>query len=261
MTIAISTADSEVLYSAKVPFHIFEDLYYPSSKILSALQGGISPSEVQLKPDDPETMILMAELSFCIVSKWNTVASYLLLEDCDIENFKEAYCYSNSPPTVQQEAAFQVMLTWLERSEQCHTNLQRLIDAFKSIGVTIGTQKLSQNMYVHNHKDKNFHQVLRGSVAELSRRVASRRKFIGRLLGMTENDIASAASRGGSESDRIKKNIEETIAILDWWATINGYGATLSKLENVIYAVHEHSGHKLEGVIYFLTASIQTGEE
>lgn len=219
---------------------------------MSALQGIISPSEVNLRCDDPDTMILMAELSFYTVSKWREVAEYLSLNDYDIDNLEESYINSNST-LLQQEAAFQMMLTWITTSTG---DLQCLIDAFKTIvGVMIRTQKLDQTMYVRNHEDRRYDLLSRGTVNELSKRIASRRKIIGRLLGMTESRINSAVFQGGSGLDGVNKVIEETIAILDWWGKTNGYGATLFKLENAIYSVHYHSAHKLKGIIHFLDTS------
>ena len=204
----------------------------------------ISSSEVELKPDDPETTIFIAELSFCIMSMWVAVAKHLTLYDYVIKNLEKSH-------TCQEEAAFQMMLTWLGRSTVPCVTLQHLMDAINAADVEIHVQKLTQN--VHRQKEKHFHQLSRATVAEISKRIASQWKFVGRLLGMTESDISLAASQGGAGVEGHYKLMEQTVAMLDFWGKNNGHEATLLKLKNAIHAVHQHSGHQLTDAIDFLS--------
>ena len=89
------------------------------------------------------------------------------------------------------------------------------------------TPSVLQEMY--------FHQLPRSTVYEISQRIASQWKSVGRLLGLTEDEIMSAASSGRS-------GIELRIS-QDNWADCrnvgdvgrrNGHEATLLKLKNAI---------------------------
>ena len=230
-------------YAAESISYVFEELYHPSSKILGVIRGEINPDEVELKPDDSETVIFIAELSFCISSKWVTVAKDLMLCDFEIKNFSKSY------PSQLQEAAFQVMLTWLQSSARPQITFQCLTDILKRNGIVLHIRKLTK--YVHSHKEGLFWHLSRSTVAEIAKRIASQWKFVGRLLGMGKNDIDVAASRGGSGMDGHHVLMEQAVAILDLWSRSDGYKATLLKLKNVIYAVHEHSGHELGDAVNF----------
>ena len=238
--------------------YIIEELYHPTSKFLGVIRGEINPCEIELKPDDPETMIFIAELSFCISSKWVDVAKDLMLHDYDIKNIEAFYCDSFQ----KQEAAFQMMLMWL-RSSVGRIILRHLTHALNQNDIAIRVHNLKASQYdiVHSHKEEQFDQheqsLSRSTIAEISKRIASQWKFVGRFLGMTESDISLAASQGGSGIEGHYKLMEQTVAMLDQWGKINGYQATLFKLKNAIYAVHEHSGHSLGDAIDILTRLFQ----
>ena len=230
---------------------IFEDLYHPTSKLLRAICGEISHSDVKLKPDDPEATIFIAELSFCRTSNWTDVAKHLRLCDYEIKNI---FC---SHETLQ-EAAFQMMLKWLRSSVEPHTTLQHLTDALGSNGIMVHVHKLVQNVYSSmSHREEHYHQLTRSTVADITMRIASQWKFVGRLLGMTDSNISLAVAQGGSGTQGQYMLMEQTVAMLDQWGKNNGHQATLFKLKNAIYAVHEHSGHELRDAVDFLTRPFQ----
>ena len=218
---------------------------------MCAIRGEISPSEVELKLDDPETTIFIAELSFCLTSKWPDVAKNML-HDHDIRNIEAFYSYQAG-----QEAAFQMMLMWLRSSVGPRMTLQCLTDALKRNGIEIRVHNLKMSECMHSCEKEHFHQLSRSTVAEISNRIASQWKFIGRFLGMSESDIGLLAASQGPGVEGHYKLMEQTVAMLDMWGRINGYQATMFKLRNVIFAVHEHSGHVLRDAVDFLTMPFQ----
>ena len=226
-------------------FGIIEDLYTPASIFLKAVQGQISPEKVHLNVGEPETIIILAELSFCIFSEWPLVAKYLTLQSYDIEILEASYT------SQKQEASFQMMMKWLRSSEMPHTNLQFLLDVLKKIGVVVHVQKLAQD--AHSLNQKHFHDLPRNIVSDLAIRIASQWKCVGRLLGMTETDINLAASQGSIGINDYHKIVEQTITMLDLWRQRYGRDATLLKLRNVIFAIHEHSNHNLWDAIDFIS--------
>ena len=230
---------------------IFEDLYHPTSKLLRAICGEISHSDIELKSDDPETTIFIAELSFCRTSDWTAVARHLMLCDYEIKNIFGSH-------KTLQEAAFQMMLKWLRSSVGPHTTLQHLTDSLGSNGIIIRVHKLAQNVYSSKyHREEHYHQLTRSTVADITMRIASQWKFVGRLLGITESNISIAASQGGSGTEDQYTLMEQTVAMLDQWGKNNGYQATLFKLKNAICAVHEHSRHELRDAVDYLTRPFQ----
>lgn len=219
---------------------------------MGAIRGEISPREVELKPDDPETIIFIAELSFCLTSAWEGIAKNLMLDDYNIKNIKAYY------DSFQEEAAFQMILMWLKSFVGPRVSLQYLIDALYRNNIEIRVHNLNLLECMYSHKEEHFHQLSSNTVAEISRRIASQWKFVGRLLGMTESYISSlAVSQDGSGVEGHYKLMEQTVAMLDQWKRINGPQATLLKLKNVIYAVHKHSGHKLRDAVDFLAMPFQ----
>lgn len=244
--LTVLTAAQQKLLSATE--YIIKELYHPASKILGAIRGEVNPSEVELKPDDSETMIFMAELSFGITSlKWVDLAKDLKLHDYDINNIEAFYHDS----TQKEEAAFQMMLLWLRTSVE-RTTLQRFMRTLERNGIAICVHKLNG---VHSREEKQIHQqsMPRNTIAEISKRIAKLWKFIGRFLGITESNISLVASQGGSGVEGHYKLVEQAVAMLDHWGGSNGYQATLFKLENAIYALHKHTGHKLIDAIDFIT--------
>ena len=248
--LTVLTATQQMLLSATE--YIIEELYHPASKILGAIRGEVNPSEVELKPDDSETMIFMAELSFGTTSlKWVDLAKDLKLHGYDINNIEAFYHDS----TQKEEAAFQMMLLWLRTSVE-RTTLQRFMRTLERNGITIRIHKLNG---VHSCEGKQIHQqsMPRNTIAEISKRIAKLWKFIGRFLGITESNISLVASQGGSGVEGHYKLVEQAVAMLDHWGGSNGYQATLFKLENAIYALHKHTGHKLIDAIDFLARPFQ----
>lgn len=229
--------------------YIIKELYHPTSKFLAVIRGEINPCEVELKLDDPETTIFIAELSFCISSKWVDVAKDLMVCDYDIQNIEAFYCDSFQ----KQEAAFQMMFMWL-RSSMRHTTLQYLIRVLNRNDIAICVHNLKVSQCVHSHEEEQIHQqsLPRSTIAEISKRIASQWKFVGRFLGMTETDISLVASHGSGVEGHYKL-MEQAVAMMDQWGKSNGHQATLFKLKIAIYAVHEHSGHILRDAVDFLT--------
>ena len=247
--LTILTATQQTLLSATE--YIIEELYHPASKILGAIRGEVNPSEVELRPDDSETMIFIAELSFGITSlKWVDLAKDLKLHGYDINNIEAFYRDSS-----QKEAAFQMMLLWLRTSVE-RTTLQYFMNTLERNGITICVHKLNG---VHSRDEKQIHQqsMPRSTIAEISKRIAKQWKFVGRFLGITESNISLVASQGGSGVEGHYKLVEQAVAMLDHWGGSNGYQATLFKLENAVYALHKHTGHKLIDAIDFLTRPFQ----
>ena len=231
--------------------YIIEELYHPASKFLGAVRGEIKPSEVELKPDDSETMIFIAELSFGISSKWVDLAKDLMVPGYNINNIEAFYC----DPSQKVEAAFQMMLLWLRTSEEC-TTLRHLMRTLERNGIAICIRKLNG---VHSCEEKQIHQqsIPRSTIAEISKRIAKQWKFIGRFLGITESNISLVASQGGSGVEGHYKLTEEAVAMLDHWGGSSGYQATLFKLKNAIYALHKRTGHQLIDAVDFLTRPFQ----
>lgn len=230
------------------PLLIIEDLYSPSSKVLQALQGNINPNETSLAPDDPDSMIFLAEVSFSIMSKWITVARFFSLPNYIVMNLESMYFSQN------QEASFQMMLMSFRHSPFApHVKLQHFLDALNNIGIPIYVQKLAQQ--VRCLEDMQYHKLPGGVVAKISERIASQWKFVGRMLGVSETDISKAAEKGYEGFNRIT---ESTVAILNSWASRHGNSATLLKLRNVIRAIHEHSNHNFFDAVAFLTEPFQS---
>ena len=231
---------------------LFQDLYPPTCQLLYALHGQVDPCKVPLKPDDPDTITIITELSFYLLSEWPTVAKYLSLHDYDIKNLEASFA------SHKQEASYQMMLMWLRSSETQNINLQCLLNALKRIGIEVHVQTLAEEQYTPI--EMCFHQLPRSTVDEISRRIASQWKSVGRLLGLTESDILLAALSGGSGIEGYPKIIEQTVAMLELWGRRNGHEATFLKLKNAIHAVHEHSHHQLWDAMDFTSHfKISTG--
>ena len=243
--LCFSPASSKLLSSGRKQCIIFDDLYndLPARNILEVLSANLNPC-FELRPDDPETTIFLAELSYALVSDWITVARYLLVRESTVRNLETAYGSRNI--NVQAEASFKMMMEWLKTA--CDRTLRHLLCALHEVGVVVSVQQLSRAQK-SECEDIPFYE-LPDRVNDIRPIIASQWKFVGRLLGLTETRIYEAAATGGA--DPYYQLMEQTVAMLEMWKKICGNEATFLRLKNAIYALHEHSGCRYSDAVHLL---------
>ena len=221
---------------------VFHYLYIHVStqNILNALCGQLNPHSVELRPDDLETTIFLAELSFVLASDWITVARCLRIKESIISNLKKAYNYDARDFYQQAEASFKMMLdcNWLRGNTTA--TLQCLLNALLEVGIVPGIRKLSEQAA----GAIPFHQLSSNVKCDIAVAVASQWRFVGRLLGLTESTISEAAMKGGTECDPYAQLIEQSYSMLDLWKKKCGNEATSCRLKYAVRALHEHSGRQ-----------------